>query len=60
MEKGDKVTLRNGQIGTITKIGMGDFIGDPKPVYVQYITNGRVKQEIIMSDQLVERKQPLY
>ncbi len=54
MNIGDQVNLKTGEVGTIIKIGLGDFIGDPKPITVQYVSNGKVQHTTLMSDQLKE------
>lgn len=46
---GDKIYLRDGQKATVIRLGMGDFIGDPFPVY--YVTS-KAEFGHIMSDSL--------
>jgi len=55
MQIGDTINLKSGHIGTIIKIGLGDFIGDPRPITIQYVADGRVQHTTLMSDQLKEK-----
>lgn len=56
MNIGDKINLKNGHEATVTRIGMSDFIGGSYPIYVQYIKDNKVMQEVLMSDELKVRK----
>jgi len=55
MEIGDKIHLKNGCVAMITKFSLGDFVGDPRVVYYQYMKDGRIKQDVTTEDQLKER-----
>lgn len=56
---GSKIRLKGGQEATITGIGMSDFIGDPYPIYYQYVDTEtqKVVRDHLMSNELKERKQ---
>lgn len=53
MQIGDKVKLLDGNEATITGFGMGDFIGDPFPVFL-VTTNG--EKVTLMSSALKARE----
>lgn len=53
MQIGDKVRLMDGTKATITGVGIGDFIGDPFPVY---LTTATGKAITLMSSALKARK----
>ena len=55
MNKGDTIRFKDGVEGRITAIGLGDFLGDPRPVTVQCIVGGRVEHRTVMSNELRER-----
>lgn len=40
MKRGDKIRLKDGAEAIITNIGLGDFLGDPKPVYYTVVRSG--------------------
>ena len=53
MRKGDRINLPNGNKAIITKIGMGDFIGDPFTINYQYLDKThKVVRGWITSDRL--------
>lgn len=52
INKGDQINMKNGCVATVTRIGMGDFIGDPYPVYVQYVKDGVPVLDVIMSNEV--------
>lgn len=52
MNIGDKINLKNGHVATVTKIGLSDFIGHAYPIYIQYVADGKVVTDFIMSDEV--------
>jgi len=52
MRRGDKINLKNGTVGTVTKIGTGDFIGDAYPIYYTAVENKTAVTGFVMSDEL--------
>lgn len=55
MNKGDRINLKNGHVGTIVGISTPDFIGDPSLITVQYVENGRICFDQLYSTELQER-----
>lgn len=53
MKRGDRVQMKDGTEGTITRVGMGDFFGDPFPVYLTTTTG---KTVTLMSYELKARE----
>lgn len=56
MNKGDRINLKNGHVGTIVGIAAPDFIGDPSLITVQYVENGRVHLDQLYSTELLEAR----
>ena len=52
VKKGDKINLKDGRTATVTGISLGDFIGDPYPVY--FVTS-EAEAGFVMSDELQEQ-----
>lgn len=52
MKPGNKINLKSGHEAMITRVGMSDFIGDPYPIYYQYVDGDEVKTGFLMSDEL--------
>ena len=50
MTPGDQINLKDGRKASVTRIGMGDFIGDPFPIY--YVVIGTTETGFLMSDEL--------
>lgn len=48
VKPGDTIRLKNGHVGTVVWVGMGDFLGDPAPVRVQYLENKEAKELLLM------------
>ncbi len=51
VKPGDTIRLKNGHVGTVVWVGMGDFIGDPAPVRVQFMQDGKPKELLLTEDE---------
>lgn len=56
VKKGDQIHLKNGHVGTVTQIYMGDFIGDPRTIEVQYVAGNMVHFEHLSETELKARQ----
>jgi hypothetical protein len=54
MKKGDRINLKDGRQVIITRIGIGDFIGDPSPIY--WLDPRTTETGVIFSDQLAKSR----